>query len=429
MKLTPPTLIAAIAVIGASGFFIGRLSGPDAGETASAENTNLSGRPGARASAGSSAANPSRPTRPSAERREAGSANLRTADERRARLEEIVRGENAIDRSRALLAFIDQLGPDEFEDAVAGFRSLGITESRFGEYALLLTAWAEVDPMAALAYSRENTSGGFATNTILAAWANQDAEGAIQWAESSHTGEGANPFMAGIIRSLAATDPTRATQLLTSMPRSEERGEALSAMMPHLIRQGPDAAREWISSLTDDSLRDGAMSRAAVQLASVDPQGTADWLLANPGEASRRNMDDVLSSWARTDETGAVAYFRALPAGDARSNALRGVVSTIATSDPARAASMLDSYSGDVTDRVVQNFVWHSYGNDPALATTYINRIANVEERDSMYRRTLDHWLRSDANAAQNWIQSNPLPESVQSHVQRRIAEMEQRQQ
>jgi hypothetical protein len=431
MKLTPVTLIAAIAVIGAGGFFIGRLTGPDATAAQTAEAANLNTRPGARAAAaGTASGAPARPGRTSAERRETSAAgSFSTPEERSARLADIVRGENALERNRALLAFIDQLAPGEFEDTVAGFRALGITESRFGEYALLLTAWSEVDPTAALAYSQANTRGGYATGTILTAWANRDPEAAIQWAQATHTGEEANPYMAGIIRGIAGTDPARATELLTSMPRSVERGSALDALLPHMIRQGPDAAREWISAITDEALRDGAMSRATDQLAVADPKGTADWLLANPGEATRRNMDDVLSTWARTDEAGALSYFRALPAGDARTNALRGVVSTIAGSDPARAADLLDRYAGDVNDRVVQNFVWHSYGNDPALAATFIGRITNEEERDSMYRRTLDYWLRNDAAAAQNWLQSNPLPEAVAGHVERRLNELQQRQQ
>jgi hypothetical protein len=171
------------------------------------------------------------------------------------------------------------------------------------------------------------------------------------------------------------------------------------------------------------------MTRAADQLAAIDPQGTADWLLANPGEASQRRMDDVIATWARTDEAGALSYFKALPSGEARTNALRGVISTVATTDPARAADMIDSYAGDVNDRVVQNFIWHSFDSEPAIAANYIGRITDEGERDNMYRRALDHWLRQDAEAAQNWIQSNTLPDSVQGHLQRRINEMQQRQQ
>ena len=174
---------------------------------------------------------------------------MQTAVERLARLEGIVRGENPLDRNRALLAFIDQLAPEDFQEAVEHFRSLGITENRFGEYSLLLSAWAKTDPLAALGYAREKTRGNFATNTILTSWASIDPQSAIRWAEANHTGDEANPFMAGVIRGIAGTDPELATSLLTSMPRSTERGEALDAVLPYLLAKGNDAARAWIENI------------------------------------------------------------------------------------------------------------------------------------------------------------------------------------
>ncbi len=333
-----------------------------------------------------------------------------SASERLARLDSIMRGENPLDRNRALLAFIDQLGPGDFEAAVAQFRSLGITDSRFGEYALLLSAWAKADPLAALDYAKANTGGRFATSTILASWASTDPEAAIRWAETNHEGDGANPYLAGIIRTLAGSDPVRATQLLTGMPRSQERGEALDAMMPHLLTQGAGAARAWISEIKDDSLRDGAMMRAATQLAATDPAGTAAWLAANPGQATQRTMDDVYSVWAGQDPQAAMSSISSLANGEDRSNALRGVISNVAITDPNAALSMMNRFPNDVTDRVVQQFVWHSFGNDPSLAINQIARIADEGERNQMYSRTMGSWMDRDAAAASAWMRTNPLP-------------------
>lgn len=339
------------------------------------------------------------------------------------RLEMIVRGENALDRNRALLAFIDQLAPGDFEAAVAHFRSLGLTEDRMGEYSLLLTAWAELDPTAALAYAKENTRNGFATETILSAWATKDTDAAVRWAQANHSGDGANPYMPGIIRGIAASDPSRATELLASMPRSVERGEGLDFLMPHLLEKGVEATRAWIAGLSDDSLRNGAILRSAESLADSDPAGTASWLLANPGEATQRRMDDVYSAWAKKDQQAALASFATLPAGENRSNALRGVVTNAAMKDPAAAVTLMDRYPKDVTDRMVQNVIWHSFGKDPAIAAGQISRITNEQDRDQMYRRALNAWSEDDAPAAQAWMQANPVPESVREQVTRRQAE------
>ncbi len=414
MKLNHTTLLAAVVLVGAGGFMAGRVSSPKAAE-ASARST--SGTPSSRAP-GRDPAGENGTSRKSS-RPERG-ATTTSAKDRLARLEAIVRGENPLERNRALLAFLHQLGPGDFEEAVAHFRSLGITDSRNGEYSLLLTAWAQADPLAALSYAKEHTSGGFAQDTILTSWASNDPEAAIRWAQTNHDGDGPNPYLPGIIRGLIQSDPTRATELLASMPRSEERGRGLDFILPHLLEQGSDATRAWIALLTDDALKNGAMMRVTDKLASLDPAGTASWLLANPGEASQRRMDDVYGMWAEKDQQAALSAFTSLPAGDLRSNALRGVVGSVAAEDPQAAISLMNRYPNDVTDGVVQNFVWRTFGSDPATAATEIARMGNDGERDQMYRRTLNAWFDRDPVSAQAWIQINEIPDSVRERLTRR---------
>jgi len=426
MKIPPTTATIAVALtIGAIGFLVGRLSGPSpSGTTAGTRETQLSRTRGSSRDADASSHVSSLAKRTA--RPEGGHSGSATAEEKLKRLEAIMRGDNALDRNRALLAYIDQLAPGDFEAAIARFRGLGITDSRFSEYAMLLTAWSQADPLAALAYATANTRGGFATKTILSSWAATDPDAAIRWAEANHTGTGANPYLAGIIGTLGATDPARASALLTGMPRSNERGEALDAMLPHVLAQGNDAARAWISALTDDSLRNGSMERAATQLAQTDPKGTADWLLANPGDATKRRLDDVLGIWASTNPTAALAYYEALPKGEERSNALRGVVAALANQDVGAAAKLIDSHAGDVTDGAIASFVWHSFGSDPALALNYIGRLSDPGSQDRMYSRTLDTWLSRDATSAQAWLQKNNNSGNVQRYLQSKAAQGQQ---
>jgi hypothetical protein len=416
MKLNSTTMLAALVLIGVGAFMAGRVSTSNAPAVAhDGPAETRSSRAAGRDSGGEDASNRKISRTQKAEHSEKG-----LSKDRLARLEAIVRGENPLERNRALLAFLDQLGPGDFEAAVAHFRSLGITDSRNGEYSLLLTAWAQADPLSALTYAEENTNGGFAQDTILTSWASTDPEAAIRWAQTNHDGDGPNPYLPGIIRGLAQSDPARATELLASMPRSEERGRGLDFILPHLLEQGSDATRAWIATLTDDALKNGAMERVADRLAATDPAGTASWLLANPGEAANRRMDDVYSAWANKDHQAAVSSFSSLPAGDARSNALRGVVSSLATESPKAAISLMDRYPNDVNDRVVQSVVWHSFGTDPAAAATQIARIGDEQQREQMYRRTLDAWFDRDPASAQAWIQTNQIPDSVRARIAQR---------
>ena len=422
MKLTRTTALAAFVLMGMGGFLAGRLSFSGA-SSSTTDATGANDKPQPVRSSSRESSSSSENSRKASTTWRSEHGEKATAQSRTTRLESIVRGENSLDRNRALLAFIDQLAPGDFQEAVAHFRSLGITDARMGEYSLLLTAWAETDPTAALAYSMENTTSGFATQTVLSAWANNDTDAAVSWAQANHDGDGPNPYMPGIIRGIAASDPTQATALLSSMPRSVERAQGLDSIMPHLLHKGVEATRAWIAALTDDSLRNGAMLRSAETLANTDPAGTVSWLLANPCEATQQQMDNVYSSWAKQDQQAAMASFSSLPAGENRSNALRGVVASVASKDPIAAVALMNRYPSDVTDPMVQNVVWQSFGSDPATAASQIFRISDERDREQMYRRTLGAWSDRDPSAAQAWMQSNPVPDSVRGEVVRRQAE------
>ncbi len=412
MKWNATSVSATCIVIGLGGFMLGKLTTEstepsEAQELLERSRSYTSARTDGTSGVAMRDPNDRRPNRPGQDR-EASSF-----DEKLVNMEEIVRGENALQRGRAMLEWIDSLAPEEFEAAVARFRSLGLTEARMGEYAMLLTAWAQVDPVNALAYTTKNTGGGMATNTVLSAWANRDPESAIAWAKSNHKGEGANPYMAGIIRGIVEVDPFRATGLLQELPFSDVRGEALQAMMPHILKQGTEAAKVWIAELKDERLRDGAVSRFAEELAKQDPAGTAEWLLANLGDVSSRSVDNVFREWARKDSSAAMSYFEKLPQGEARSNALRGMVIADARENPQAAAALMNRFPEDITDRTAQHFVWQSFDKAPDVATKQIAYIQDERRRNRMYERALGAWLERDQAAAQAWINSAKLPDSV----------------
>ena len=118
MKLTPITALAALVLIGVGGFMAGRVSSPAPAATdPDAPAQTRSSRSSSRDSS-SDPVDTKRLARPS--KSEISERGVTAAD-RVTRMESIVRGENPLDRNRALLAFIDKLQPDDFEEAVAEF--------------------------------------------------------------------------------------------------------------------------------------------------------------------------------------------------------------------------------------------------------------------------------------------------------------------
>lgn len=426
-RMKAKILPAALTVIvGSIGFMIGRNSQSSSpAETVSTSGSTSSFRSGG---SDSSAASTSRRSSATARVGIEKSATSGSTVDPMARLQEIKTITDPLERTRLWLQLVDSLSPEQFEDFVAAYRAEGIAPENMGDYAMLLTAWAKVDPQAALDYASKNTGSPFARQTILAAWAAIDPNSAISWAKSNHEGEGANPWMVGVIKGLAFQDPELASSLLREMPRSVERGEALDTLLPALLQQkGIDGARDWASSLTDPALKDGAMTRIADRTIEKDPAGAADWLIANPSETTNRRVDDALYAMARKDQTAAMAFFNKLPAGNDRSNALRGIINATAIDNPQKAVSLMDAHSGDVNNRVVEQFVWHSFRQDPQTAVSNISRLTNAEEQERMYSRTLDWWMERDQQAAVNWVNSNTLPPKVVERLNRNLQKQEQR--
>ena len=417
-------LTAVLVLTAGAAFMAGRATNSSAGDQSSAAGSTPPPRQ-ERASSSSSAFRPGTTHKTGDRANRDFRSDLTQLDE----MVEIMATTDPLSRTQAWLDFVNTLDPARFEEVVDEFRSKGLTNGNMTEYAMLLTAWAKSDPLAALDYASENTGTSFARNTILTSWASSDPNGAIQWAKANHEGDDANPWLVGVIKGVSASDPELATQLMTEMPYSGERGEALSALLPQILKMGDDAAKDWVLGISDDRLRDGAIRRMAESLAKSDPEGTADWLVSNPGDGANGAMDNVIGSWARTDMDAAQAYYQNLPAGDLRTNALRGLSNQLAMSDPQAAASLIDANPGDASDRVYQQFVWHSFRQDPSIAANYIGRIGDTDTRDSTYRRMLDGWLRRDFEAASSWIGSNELPESVARRLNSRIEEIGQSQQ
>ena len=249
------TLVGAVVVASAGAFFVGRMTAPAGGGFDGSADAALSGKTAVRGSGTETSDAPGGSRRPSGER-EAGRGAANRGEKAIARMEELMRLTDPMERSKAWLDFINTIDPAEFESVVASFRGQGLTDTRMSEYSMLLTAWAKKDPLQALAYAEAHTGNRFARNTILTTWATTDPDAAIRWAQEHHNaeeGEG-NPWMIGVIQGIAASDPVRASQLLAERPFSEERGEAMAALLPHLLAQGTDVAQKWAESISDEPL-------------------------------------------------------------------------------------------------------------------------------------------------------------------------------
>ena len=255
-----------------------------------------------------------------------------------------MRGVDAVERCQQLLAFINELAPDEFEAALDEFSRTGLRGQRNSEYSMLISAWAKIDPIRALEYAKTKTKTSFDTNTILAIWTNSDPEAAILWANNNHNGEGANPHLIGIIGALASTDPDRSTDLLLSMPRTSERGAAFDGIQSTLLSKGILATQEWLDKLPDPELRTDAITR---------------------------------------------------------------LVSSLAYTDPDKAIELMDQQNSPISKHITLTFVSQAFHRNPQIAIDQIARLQDADSRELAYSKYVKRWIYVDKAAAVQWLDHN----------------------
>ncbi|MEJ6635967.1 MAG: hypothetical protein QNK83_10005 [Akkermansiaceae bacterium] len=331
-----------------------------------------------------------------------------------------------IARAQGMLALVENLSPGEFEEVVATFRALGMTRERMSEYGILLTAWAKVDPIAALDYAKENTGTPFARQTILASWVQTQPDAAIAWAKGNFESDDekrANPWLVGIIKGMASQNLSRASQLLEDLPFSEGRGDALGSILGELQQLGSAEAKNWISSLSDERLREGAAARLAVSLAEDDPKTALDWASSMSAESLKKASGEIVGDWASDDPEAAQAWVNQ-QTEDIQASAGRGLMNAMAKDDPEGASAWLSQHEGNPAfDGAVQSFVYNTIETEPEMGADWIMKMSDTSQSERMFHRVLGTWMRRDSEGAMSYIQNNKVPDSINQRAQRQLEE------
>ena len=344
---------------------------------------------------------------------------------------EAIRGEakalknmsDPIARAEKFLEFVKNLSPDQYLDAVDAYREGGIENEQFGEYRMLLSAWAQVNPLQALNYAKEKTGTNFARQTILSAWAKNDTEDAVAWArenfDSEAKGADANPWIVGVIEGISSIDLGRATELLEELPFSRGRGQALDAVFAEVTSAGPENAKRWIASLSDEKLKSGAASRLAGQLAKEDPRAAAQWATSLGSDILKSSAGEIVRQWADEDLAAARNWVENQPEEIVASAGPALVREMIQNEDVVTASDWLSNYEGNPAfDESVRSLVWHSMGEEPAFAADWIMKLSSEDDQRSTFHRMIGRWMSKDEAGVVDYVNNNPVPEGIKQRVE-----------
>lgn len=304
---------------------------------------------------------------------------------------------NALERTRAVLAALDNLDSDGMKQAYEMIRAQDDGMAARMQTMLLMYAWGRKDPEAALAFNKENGSER-GTFTVLSSWAQVSPDKAIAWAQASANKDdqgnpsGDNWAMVGVVNGLVKSDLGKAAQALQMMNRSNARGEALDMVLDSMSKSDPAGVREWVGKIADPVLREGAAERLGRKLAQSDPSQAAAWVATLPDAASKsRAAGGVLEHWAQTDPNAAGEWVKSsFPAGPA-------------SDGPREIFSMMIE------------------GQDPQSALAWAGTISDQARREGAMREIARNWVRREGDAARAVLQQTPnLPEAVRAKLQRK---------
>jgi len=377
------------------------------------ENSSVSRGSGGAGSMDSGSPRSRRETREGTERKSAGLAPTESFGK-------INKLGDTYERQRALMDFFDNLAPDDFASVADEFQRMTHYDNEDSEMELLFLAWAKKDPMTALAYIEENPDTRRNRDEVLETWAGADPAAAEKWAMAKHEGDGPNPYMAAIIKGIAATDISNASRLTANMPMSRERGQAIEAMAKALLMNGTEAAFAFPDTIKDETLKGGFVMMIAQNLARQDPQAAADWVASmDKGVLQERAAGQVAERLARVDVSKAADFVAKLQP-EARANAAEHVIPSMSRSDIAGTAKWVSSMAGTPGyDKMVESFVWSCDERSPEQSAAWISGVANVEQQTRLYHRMLGNWARNDQNAVRNWVAANNVPENVRQRFSR----------
>jgi len=410
-----PTSIFTHAAIFAVGIAVATIANrPDTDRSSEADSGKqgraASARAGQSSASGGEAANSST----SREKREMAAKSPHGNEAPAKRLAEINLIGDPLERQAALMELVQRMSPGEFAAFADQYRAMDHFANSRGEYELILRSWAKVDPLGALDHAAERPDGFGDTTVLLSAWAGSDAAAAERWALDHHTGDGPNPYLASVIRGIAAYDLNRASELAASMPNSRERGEAMDAVTRALFVQGNQSAMNFPATIQDPDLRGGYITMIADRLSAKNPEEAASWLAAFPdADSQNRGARRIADALARQDVDQAAAWVKKL-SPEAQAEAARGVITPMSSKDIPGTAKWVSTLSGIPNyDRVVEEFVWSCDYRSPEQSAAWIQGISDPAQRTRLYNRMLGEWAKRDANAVKNWVANNNVPDSV----------------
>ncbi|MEK7950577.1 RNA polymerase sigma factor [Luteolibacter soli] len=337
-------------------------------------------------------------------------------------LEQILSIEGLAPRRRELISFLNRLSPAEFRE-VADYFHKSTRETDGAEYDVMLAAWAREDIENARAYVMEVLKGA-GTQTVLQAWAQNDPQAALAWADSNPSSGKVNKHLIWVLSGIATEDVPTAVKRLEAMPDEKQRSDSALELFWAMDPQ-PSGIERLLAEIKDPALRTRIIAGAAPTLASDDPVRGSRLLASDPGAQELTDATDVYSDYYHKKPAEAVAMLDELPPGKMRNEAVLGIASYVG--DPAARYALLEKFPDAATDRAISQLSWRFIEWDEGKALELVRRIADQAVRNDLLFRLLRYhkdWTTDPQT--RRWLEENKIPVEVRDRLLKNEVEIQQ---
>lgn len=366
------------------------------------------------------------------------------ADKMTGAIEALRKEDDPILRRKLFTALLEELTPD---NALAAYKAL--REGRRGgrgrgnedEVRLLANAWGRIDGPGAVAAlqemreAREGEEGGDRRGrggrggwdrggselvSVLSGWATVDGVGASRYVEGIESDRERNMAAYGIVRGMMVNGVDEAVGYISSMPKGDDGGRTqsyyMSMVASEVLEDGLDAGKEWVKTVSDPSLKSGALSRVAETAIREDLTGAVEWVTQYAGdESADRAFSRVAGEWAEDDPKAVIDWANTLP-DNSKAAAYGEAFDEWSRNDVTAAGEYLKTMPpSSARDAAIEEYAENVSRSEPAAAVGWAESIGDEQSRVETLTQVAGSWYRRDKTAATEWLETSGLPaENIQ---------------
>jgi len=299
-----------------------------------------------------------------------------------------------------------------------------------GDAAIIISALASTDPQRAIKWLEDPENklknfpwmGQILAGSITKEWVRDDPDAALEWAKSVPENQRSGAY-SGVLGTIAATDPQRASAMALELPESNAREEIIAQISRSWSESSPAEALEWAQGLEGDE-RSRAVGEALGSWAQTDPESAAEFITSLPEDERTAGMvKRVTSTWARQEPAAAAQWVGDLPEGDEKKGAIGDVMWNWTTTDPTAASTwLLEQPAGESRDEGIGSLARVTFESDPEGALTWAAHMSSDERRLQSVAIGIHAWRERDQEAADAWLENTDTlsAEEVENIIARR---------